>query len=379
MNFVIDSKNPYAESLFGRLGRVRLLPTAQITREAVMDADAVIVRTETKIDEAFLGGTKVRFVGTATIGTDHVDLEYLRKHGIGFASAPGSNANSVAEYIVAALLALAIRRERPLAGQSIGVVGVGNVGSRVVAVARALGMKVLMNDPPLQRQTGDGSFLPIDALMDADVVTIHVPLTRSGQDPTWHLFDEKRLRAVHRGATLINTSRGAVVDNAALTKALTDGHFSSAVLDVWEGEPEIPADLLRRTALGTPHIAGYSFDGKVNAIRMMFEAACAHFGLDADRSIPEMVNERKQSVSLTPAESREAGLLQAVQSAYDIERDDAALRSMLDLPVGQRKAHFRRLRAEYPMRHEFCHTRVTGPDNTGSLRDTLAALGFTVG
>ncbi len=377
MIVVVDAKNPYlAEALTARC-TVRTLPTAEITRAALKDADAVVVRSETHVDAGLLDGTRVRFVGTATIGTDHVDTGYLTGRGIGFASAPGSNANSVAEYLATALLVVAGRLGLTLRGLTLGVVGVGNVGSRVARVGGALGMRVLLNDPPLARKTGDSRYLPIDALMDADIITLHVPLTTEGVDATYHLWNVTQIDRMKTGSVLVNTSRGGVVDSAALLNSLTRKHLRAAVLDVWEHEPGIDSGLLERTLLGTPHIAGYSFDGKVNAARMMFEAVSGHFGLGLSWPPPaSLPPPRCGEITVQLAGSEEETLRGILTRCYDIEDDDARLRATVTMNAAERGKEFRRLRAQYPVRREFAATRVRCDAVPQTLRAILAALGY---
>jgi erythronate-4-phosphate dehydrogenase len=356
---------------------VTLLETTAVTSGSVRDAGALVIRSETKVGPGLLEGSGVRFVGTATIGTDHIDLPYLASKGITFASAPGSNANSVKEYILAALLALARRGGFSLRGKSLGVVGVGNVGGRVASMARTLGMTVLENDPPREREAGGGGYLPINDLMGADIITLHVPLTRTGSDPTYHLFDAARLKAMKPGSLLINTSRGAVVETRALESALLGRHIAAAVLDVWEGEPAIDAALLRRVSLGTSHIAGYSIDGKVNAAGMI-RAALSRFlnnpsAWDPSREIPSPPD---PSVVLPGRGTTEEILEQAVKACYDIECDDRLLRGLFDVPREERGRYFMGLRTGYRLRREFaCMNVVTGSADI-SLRGVLAGVGF---
>lgn len=377
---VADRNIPYAQDAFRRLGEVVLVDTGGIVPRAVHAADAVIVRSETRVGRALLDGSRVRFVGTATIGTDHIDTRYLGEQGIAFASAPGSNANSVAEYVTAALLALAERRGASLAAMTLGVVGVGHVGIKVVNAAAALGMNVLHCDPPLARATGESRFLPLDGLMDADIVTLHVPLTTDGADPTYHLFDIRRLRKMKPGAVLINTARGGVVDSAALKEVLGAGALSAAILDVWEDEPSIDAGLLRRTLLATPHIAGYSLDGKVNAVRMMCDALYRHAGADP-HGAPEfhLPPPAIGRITLSAADRGGAPALHSVVGrCYDILRDDRRLRGLEAVPEIQRGEYFRQLRKEYPVRREFPATTVVLPTEKASLAGPLRQLGFRV-
>ncbi len=380
MRVVVDKNNPLVAEAFRQFGEVRALATKEITADSIRDAEMVIIRSETKVTKELLRGSSVRFVGTATIGTDHVDGEYLRTHGIGFASAPGSNANSVAEYIVAALLTIAQRKGFALQGKTIGVVGVGNVGSKVVLNAKALGMTVLQNDPPLSRATGNSSFVALDDLMDADFITLHVPLTEIGIDPTYHLFDAKRIGSMKKGAILINTARGSVVDGAALRDALDRSHLGGSVLDVWEGEPAIDVELLKKIDIATSHIAGYSFDGKLAAVKMMYEAACKFFGQapkwTPEKSLPKPRVER--IIVSETGDSREETLRKIINQCYDIECDDRLLRGISTVPDESVRSHFARLRAEYGVRREFQNTTVEIPSSLSTMSGNLTALGFQV-
>ncbi len=378
MHIVADSKIPQAEEAFHCFGDVQVVPTMQLTRERIKDADAILIRSETKVDEALLDGTRVRFVGTATIGTDHVDLAYLKRQGIAFASCPGSNANSVAEYVLAALLELAAVRGFALRGKTLGIVGHGNTGSRTARKAEAVGMRVLLNDPPLARQTGDPRYLPLDALMEADIVSLHVPLTHVGQDATFHRFDERRLAAMKRGAILINTSRGAVVDTLALKHALRSRRLDACVLDVWENEPAIDIELLEQAAIATPHIAGYSHDGKLNATRMLQEALGMFCGVRPDPPASEKTPSKLPIVLPAGDRDPENLLRIAVNACYNIRRDDEALRKSITLPAEQRAEYFRRLRSGYPVRWEFHHYVVDGSGLEATTAQMFRAIGFCV-
>jgi erythronate-4-phosphate dehydrogenase len=377
LNIILDKNTPLAAPAFESIGDVTLLETREITSPAIRDADILVVRSETKVNRELLEGSRVRFVGTVTIGTDHIDLPYLESRGIGFASAPGSNANSVKEYLLAALLELSKRRGFSFRGKTLGVVGVGNIGGRIVAMAADLGLSVLQNDPPLARQGRQPHYLPLDDLMSADILTLHVPLTRSGEDATYHLFGRRRIAAMKPGAMLINSSRGSVVETGALRDALRSGHLSAAVLDVWEDEPAIDAELLDLVTLGTPHIAGYSLDGKVNAVRIIREAVCA-FLQDGSTWDPEgeMPAPEVGEISLQAGGSFEELLQNAVQSCYDIALDDRNLRGMLDVPGPARAHFFAELRSGYRIRREFPTVRVNVPAGLESLRNAVKAAGF---
>ncbi len=379
MLFVIDKNIPLGVEAFSTLGDVRTVETASFNAGIVRDADVLIVRSETRVTPALLETSRVRFVGTATIGTDHVDTRWLTTHGIGFASAPGSNANSACEYVVAALLEVAGRFGFALNRSTLGIVGVGNIGGRVARAAVALGMRVLLNDPPLARATGDPKYRPLVELMDADLLTLHVPLTRTGDDPTYHLFDTRRFAAMKRGSILLNASRGAVVETSALKDALLKLRLRAAALDVWENEPAIDTDLLLQTALATPHIAGYSLDGKVNAVRMIYAAVCRHFALRPAWDVPfdRLPVPRTTRVDLpAAAPADDAVLRNAVRQCYDITLDDRLLREIIVHPPPERAPYFMGLRSGYRVRREFFATEVTG--GSTPLRSVLATLGFTI-
>ncbi|MBM4168996.1 MAG: 4-phosphoerythronate dehydrogenase [Ignavibacteria bacterium] len=378
MNILIDKKTPFGTEAFTHLGTVATLGSHEMTQEAVRDADVLIVRSETRVTRDLLEGSRVRFVGTTTIGTDHVDLDYLASRGIGFASAPGCNANSVKEYVVAALLTLAVRHGSSLRGKRLGIVGIGNIGSRMVEAAGALGMEVLQNDPPLQRRTGEQRYVALDDLMEADYITLHVPLTKSGDDPTYHLFDKERIGRMRKDSYLINTSRGAVVQTVAIKEALAGKRIAGAVLDVWEKEPNIDVELLKLVELATPHIAGYSFDGKVNAVRMIASAVCDHFECKEKWKVPTtigMVPLPSVDLPASPG-GMEQDLLRVVSGCYDIERDDARLHGIIDADSAQRGAYFSNLRAGYPLRREFSNTTVRTTGGASEIAETLRKLGF---
>ena len=291
MKIIADENIPFVAECFSSICDVEVAPSREITPGVVADADALLVRSVTRVGADLLAGSKVRFVGTSTIGFDHIDIEYLSRNNIGFASAPGSNANSAAEYVTAALLHIAREHDISLEGKSIGIIGVGNVGSRVAKKATALGMKLCLNDPPLQRQSSAPKYLPIEKLFDCDFITLHTPLTFEGGDKTFHLADEKFFKSLKAGCVFLNTSRGGVVDSIALKAAIGAGRLQATVLDVWENEPNIDTELLEMVDIGTPHIAGYSLDGKIVGMIMIYKAVCKYFGFstkfDIESCFPE--------------------------------------------------------------------------------------------
>lgn len=277
MRIVIDDKIPYIRQAIAAMGVEAVYKRGSaIAPDDVRDADALIVRTRTRCDERLLAGSKVRFIATATIGYDHLDTDFLERAGIAWTNCPGCNANAVAQYMRSTLLLLQRDFGIRLSKTTIGIVGCGHVGSKVKAVAEEMGIRVLVNDPPLG---GDG-FVGLDRIeREADIVTFHVPMAYTGAYPTYHLAGATFFHNLQRRPFLINTSRGAVVDNAALKATLDDGRVRQAVIDTWENEPQIDLDLLNKVYIGTPHIAGYSADGKVNADNMAIEALCRFFGL----------------------------------------------------------------------------------------------------
>ncbi|MBN2370601.1 MAG: 4-phosphoerythronate dehydrogenase [Vicinamibacteria bacterium] len=369
-----DENIPFVEKAFGPLGDVRTLSGRAMTPDGVRDADILLVRSVTRVDRVLLSGSRTRFVATATIGFDHVDRDYLASRGIGFAAAPGSNARSVAEYVVTALLALEARGVLRVAGSTLGVVGVGNVGSKVDALARALGMRTLLNDPARARREGAAGFVALDDVCaQADVITFHVPLERGGADPTWHMINAALLGKVKNGVVLLNTSRGAVHDTEALKSAKRSGRIGALALDVFESEPGIDAQLALAADIATPHIAGYSFDGKVAGTRMIHEAACRH--LQIDPVWPDGIPPREERrVALA-----RPSIFEAVRASYDIEGDDARLRDALRANTPESRAvGFDRLRKEYPRRREFANWRIIFAPAAEAAREKLGFLGFEV-
>lgn len=379
MKIVIDENVLLGKETFSLIGEVIPVPGRAITPEVVKDADILVVRSVTKVDERLLLKSNVKFVGSATAGIDHVDTEYLNGRGIGFASAPGSNSNSVAEYVISALLLLDRKEKISIDELSLGVVGVGNVGSKVVKKAEGLGVKVLQNDPPLFRETKDKVFLGLDELMNCDVITLHVPLSLSGVDRTLKLFDEGRLHKMKKGSVLINTSRGKVVVGSALKSALQKGNLSGAILDVWEKEPDIDKELLELVDIGTSHIAGYSYDGKVKGTKMVFDAICEFFSIDkgweVELPLPEV---SYAEMTVSENEKFTEVLADVVFRVYDIKKDDGYMRKILTLEGKEKKDFFDGLRKNYRIRREFFNTRLKLHTKEENLKNSFRALGFYV-
>ena len=373
MKILADENIPYVSEAFGTLGEVETMPGRATNAASVKDADILLVRSITKVNAHLLDGSAVRFVATATIGEDHIDKAYLAARGIAFASAPGSNANSVGQYIAAALLELAEHHGLDLGNLKLGIVGVGNVGTCILAKATALGLRCVLNDPPLARDTGDPKYRPIDDVFGCDIVTLHVPLTKDGSDPTHHLVNEDFLRKLKPGAILINTSRGPVADGGAIKRAFAEGRLKACVLDVWENEPNVDVELIELVSIATPHIAGYSFDGKVNGTRMIYEAACRFLEIESAWNPAPLLPPPECPNIISPKTVRDA-----VRAVYDIMGDDTDMRGLAEASVDERPKLFDRLRKEYPRRREFFNTLVTVQPGDPGLKAQLKGLGFRV-
>ena len=380
MKIIADENIPFAREAFGTLGEVTLVAGRSLAARRVAEADLLFVRSVTPVNAALLDASRVRFVGSATAGTDHVDAEYLARRGIGFAAAPGCNANSVGEYMAAAWLALAVRKGLRLEGRTVGIVGAGHTGSAAEQKARALGIMPVLNDPPLARETGDAKYRPLDEALACDIVTCHTPLTYDGPDPTYHLAGADFFARMKGDVWLCNAGRGEVVDSAALLEVIDGGRLGAAILDVWEGEPAIDGELLKKVDVGTPHIAGYSYDGKVNGTTMVYNAACRFLGVEPRWSAHKATPQADMGEIGVSAAGRddEHVLHELVARVYSIERDDGALRPAADLALEERGRTFDRLRKEYRRRREFRHTRVRLDGASESLRAKAHGLGFVV-
>jgi erythronate-4-phosphate dehydrogenase len=377
MIIAVDEKIPYWEQAFPQIGEVRLFSARKVRPADLGEAEALVVRSVTRVGAELLEGTRIRFVGTATIGMDHLDEKYLRQRGIHFTNAAGSNANAVAEHIVAALLFTARRRAWDLERKSMAVIGVGHVGSKVVHKTASLGISTVLCDPPLRESTGDGKYLSLDEVLGADILTLHVPLTREGPYPTWHMFDEAVLGRLTPQQFLLNTSRGAVIDNRALKHTLGKHAIEGAVLDVWEGEPRIDYELLRLTDLGSPHIAGYSLDGKVQGTAMILEELCRFFRIpiawDTAGIYPPVAR-----IAPAPGTRGPEAVCSVVLQAFDILVPDANLRALERLAPDVAASAFDRLRNDYPLRPEFRHFVVELDKKNEELAAPLPGLGFLV-
>ena len=338
MKIIIDNKIPYIKEAVQRIAdEVVYAPGKDFTPELVRDADALIVRTRTHCNRDLLEGSRVKFIATATIGFDHIDTEYCKQAGIEWTNAPGCNSASVAQYIQSSLLVWKSVRNKRLNELTIGIIGVGNVGSKVAKVAQDFGMRVLLNDLPREEKEGAKQFSSLEKIAEeCDIITFHVPLYKEGKYKTFHLADDVFFQSLKRKPVIINTSRGEVIQTDALLKALNSRRVSDVIIDVWEHEPEINRDLLEKAFIGTPHIAGYSADGKANATRMSLDAICKFFQIKGDYEI----NAPAPASPIIHAKNHEEAVLQM----YNPTEDSNRLKNQPEL--------FETLRGDYPLRRE---------------------------
>lgn len=376
MLIVADENIPLLDAFFAGFGEIRRYPGRAIDSTCVRDADVLLVRSVTQVDRALLEGSKVRFVGTCTIGTDHLDLDYFEQAGIRWSSAPGCNARGVVDYVLGSLLTLGELDGVDLAKRTYGVVGAGEVGRRLVEVLRGLGWSVLVCDPPRQAREG-GDYVGLERILaECDVISLHTPLTRSGEHATWHLLDRERLARLRPGAWLINASRGPVVDNSALRELLLARDDVQAVLDVWEGEPQVDLALADLCVLATPHIAGYSLDGKQRGTAQIYQAFCAWRGEPEQVKLVDLLPRPWLAQLSLEAETDPAWALATLcRAVYDPRRDDADFRRSLGRDPGKQRAAFDLLRKQYPARREIEGLAVKVNGESPALRQMIAALG----
>jgi erythronate-4-phosphate dehydrogenase len=374
MKIIIDDKIPYIHGAFEGVAEVVYLPGSKTTPEIVKDADAIVTRTRTICNEKLLAGSSVKFIATATIGYDHIDTDYCDAAGIKWTNAPGCNSKSVEQYIASTLMVLAEQKNLKLKELCIGVVGVGNVGSKVARICELFGMKVLRNDPPRERAEGSAEFVSLKHVMDeADVITLHVPLNMKGEDATFHLGNESFFSGLKKKPVLINSCRGEVVETQAVKAALKSNQISGFVCDCWENEPEIDLELLAMTEIATPHIAGYSKDGKATGTEMSVKAINQFFGLGLENWQPSGVEQPANPVFELDGTglSEQDIIAKAILHTYDIRNDDQDFR--------KNTAQFEQLRGDYPVRREFPAFTIV-PKNIGEeTLDTLQKIGFRIG
>ena len=371
MKIVADNRIIFLKGVLEPYAEVAYYPGAEITADKVKDADALIVRTRTRCNKALLDGSKVKFIATATIGFDHIDTEYCRQHNIEWTNASGCNSGSVMQYIAGALAFLSQKHRFTYSDRTLGIVGAGNVGSRVAMLASTLGMRVLLNDPPRERAEGKACFVSLKEIKkQADIITFHVPLNKEGADKTFHLVDEDFFKDINPETIIINSSRGEVVETFALKKALKKNRIEAALLDVWENEPAVDKELLGMVDIGTPHIAGYSADGKAMGTAMSVQAISRFFNLGLTDWMPEnipMVSDNRITIDCKNSTAQEV-LNHTILATYNIEEDDNRLKASPET--------FEQLRANYPLRREFDAFEVYLYNDTRHFDHLLNRMGF---
>ena len=369
MKILADAHIPYLQGVAEQFGKVVYLPGDHFTKEVIKDKDVLIVRTVTHFDEKLLKGSAVKLICSATIGYDHIDTSYCDANGIAWRTAPGCNARSVEQYVVASLIRMAEKHDFDLKDKTIGIVGVGNVGKEVARACELLGMKVLLNDPPREEAEGSDGFVDISTIQKAaDIITFHTPLNKTGRHATYHIGDSDFFEKLSKRPIIINSSRGAVVDNQALKVSLKLGHVSGAIIDTWENEPNIDTELLEMVDIATPHIAGYSADGKWNATMMTLNTINDFFKLNQDpiQLIPiQQPNENVIDVSACELKNQ---LGHAILKTYDPLQDSLLLKESPN--------KFYYFRSHYPLRREYKAYSVEG--FTNELVSVAKEFGFKI-
>ncbi len=373
MKILIDENMPYAEQLFSQLGEVVLKSGRQISADDLVDVDALMIRSVTKVNQALLEkANKLKFVGSATAGMDHVDQALLRQKGIFFTAAPGCNKVGVAEYVFSVMMVLAQQHGFSVFDKTVGIIGAGQVGSYLEQSLKGIGINVLINDPPKQQQGDERDFTPLNQLLEqADIITLHTPITKQGEHPTHHLIGQDALNSLRSDQILINAARGPVVDNQALKQRLTKNDGFIAVLDVFEYEPEVDIELLPLLAFATPHVAGYGLEGKARGTTMIFNSYCQFIGSDLSASASELLPIAPVPYAKLDRAWDEATLHNLTQLVYDVRKDDALFRREIHKPGA-----FDQMRKRYWDRREYSAITIAG-DEASNL-SPLAKLGFQV-
>ena len=393
VQIVADENIPLLEQFFSEFGDIRKVAGRSMTSEDVKDADILLVRSVTKVDEALIANSPVKFIGTCTIGTDHIDLDYLEKRNlaaspIAFSSAPGCNAEAVVDYVLSAISVLIDKRDQVFQDISVGIVGIGNVGLRLRRRLEAMGVTVIAVDP-FKDAKDVGELSSLDNALKADVVSLHIPLTfeenmsvEDAKHATHHLINAERLAQMKPDACLINSCRGSVLDNAALKAHMTEHDDFEGIIDVWEGEPNLDLQLMNRCMLATPHIAGYSLDGKMRGTEQVYQACCQTFGLPIRNKLAQLLPEPSiKKIKFGDSVPAHQALRTAIRAGYEIRVDDGIMRSTLLRTEGDSeamKAKFDLLRKNYPLRRDIPTIRIEVPSKRQDLQQALEAAGFDV-
>lgn len=375
MKIIADENIPFVEEAFSHFGKVITVSGRKIQRTVLEDASILLVRSVTKVNKELLEGSNIKFVASATVGVDHIDTDYLRQYNIGFSYSPGSNAESVAEYTIAAIMHLAEKKGKSIKDMMLGIIGVGNIGSKVYRFAETLGINCLLNDPPKKRLTGSDVYVPLErVLSEADIITLHVPLNTNGEDSTIQMVNSPFLSRMKKGAFLLNTSRGKIVDEKSVINGIDN--LGGVVFDVWEGEPSINKEILNLVDIGTPHIAGHSYEGKLRGTKMIYDGACAYFykkyGWNLPRGIlTDIIDQIDIGSSRSPIQD-------AISGTYKISDDSARFKEKMNNENLKPAEVFDTFRKDYQHRHEFSRYRIKLSNNQKKEAQILAGLGFKV-
>ncbi|MCB9207090.1 MAG: 4-phosphoerythronate dehydrogenase PdxB [Ignavibacteriales bacterium] len=375
MKIIADDKIPFLKGVLEPYGNIEYYPGKEITKDKIIDADALIIRTRTKCNADLLYDTNVKLITTATIGYDHIDTNYCEENNLKWLNAPGCNSLSVHQYITTVLLHIAEKENIDLTQKVLGIVGVGNVGSKIQKAANALGMKILLNDPPRERNESNSKFVSLEKIKEeADIITFHVPLNNDGIDKTYHLADEKFFNELNKMPIIINSSRGEVVETSAIKNAIKNKKVSNVILDVWENEPEIDLELLEMTDISTPHIAGYSAEGKANGTSVCVNAVNKFFNLGIQENwypteIPLSKNGNEIEIDCSNKNDQQI-LSEAVSQTYDLLYDSILLKKSPET--------FEKQRGDYPIRREFSNYKVKLKSNNSSVEKKIKKLGFKI-
>jgi len=344
MKLLIDDAIYAHHEIFSSFGEIIALASGDINKQTVKDCDVLIVRSRTKVNEELLKGSRIKFVGSTVVGLDHIDEDYLKQNNIVFSSAQGCNANSVAEYVISALVNLAVDYNFNLAEKTLGIIGVGNVGRRLDFMAKQLSMTTLLNDPPRQNRESGCDFVDLSEALSADIVSFHTPLTYVGAHPSHNLLAQHNFALIGEDTIIINAARGGIIDEAIWQKTQTKAN----IIDCWENEPNINTALQKSAYWATPHIAGHSVDAKFMGSYMIYQALCKFTNTDANDTITNLVQPPQVAI-------KQHALQTTLNTIYPFIKDDLAIKDI---------SNFDDYRRHYPERYEWHHfdCKITLPN-----------------
>ncbi|WLQ15328.1 4-phosphoerythronate dehydrogenase PdxB [Hahella aquimaris] len=378
MKIVADENIPLLQPFFGSMGEIHTLPGREISNEHLRDADVLLVRSVTRVDERLLENTGVKFVGSATIGCNHVDMDYLTSRGVGFSNAPGCNASAVVEYVVSCLSVLSEQLGFELEDKTVGIIGRGEIGGRLERALTLLGLEVKSNDPP-REAAGEQNLFSLDEVLQCDIITLHTPLTDSGSYPTRELLNASMIENLRSDQILINTCRGEVVDESALKRRLQKGDGLTVALDVWNNEPAIDVELAMLCHFATPHIAGYTLDGRTAGTEIIYQHLSRYLGLPVRHKLGQFLPEPPlRRMAFSSGVDPDWALHTAIRASYDVRHDDSQLKRTLRLDAPVRAQEFDRLRREYRVRRGFDRIKIELKGGKADLLATLSAVGFNL-